>query len=190
MRETYEMEIAGLKRSLPICRAGEDLCIAAFIMFGDVELTVRCAEKLLEKAPDFDVIVTAESKGIPLAYEVARQSGRNDYIVIRKDHKLYMKDVLEIDVKSITTDHMQKLCISREDAETIRGKRVALVDDVISTGETLSSMEALIEKAGGIVTARMAVLAEGDAASRSDITYLAELPLFDKEGGIISANRA
>lgn len=182
MKKTYELNIAGLSRDLPLCPLGGDLYIAAFIMFGDVELTKRCASELLKKAPEFDVMVTAESKGIPLMYEMARQSGNNYYIVIRKERKLYIRDVLEVKVNSITTDHVQTLCIDGEDADAIKGKRVLLVDDVISTGETLLSMETLIRKAGGEVAAKMAVLAEGEAAGRDDIIYLEKLPVFDSNG--------
>ena len=174
---TYTLNVAGLTRELPICRINDDLEIAAFIMFSDVELTVACAAELLKRVPDFDVILTAESKGIPIAYECARQSGK-PYVVGRKEVKLYMTDPIKVEVRSITTDHVQTLILSKEDVELIKGKKVLLLDDVISTGESLTALERLAEKAGGIITARAAVLAEGDAAERHDIIFLEELPLF------------
>ena len=179
---TYQLHVAGLTRELPLCRVAEDVYIAAFILFGDVELTKCCAAALLQKAPAFDILVTAESKGIPLLYEMARQAGRNDYIVARKGPKLYMRDILTTEVDSITTDHKQILCIGGQEAEAMRGKRVLIVDDVISTGESLAAMETLIREAGGEVAGRMAVLAEGDAMCRDDIRYLAPLPLFHADG--------
>lgn len=182
MKKFYEMQVAGLTRRLPLCRVNKDLNIAAFVMFGDVELTERCAAALLEKAPQFDVLVTAESKGIMLLYEMAKQSGHNYYVVMRKEAKLYMNDVLTTEVDSITTDHRQTLCMGGDDVEAVRGKRVLLVDDVISTGETLAAMEKLIRTAGGEIAGRMAVLAEGDAIGREDIICLETLPVFDGQG--------
>ena len=179
----YEIEIAGLKRKLPLCRINDDLYIGAFIMFGDVEITEKAAAALLEKAPEFDLIITAESKGIPLAYEMARQSGKN-YIVARKNEKLYMKNVITTEVNSITTDFIQKLCLGEEDAELMNGKRILVVDDVISTGESLKSLEVLIGQTGGNIVGRMTVLAEGDAAKRDDIIFLEELPVFNSDGTI------
>ncbi len=176
----FEIEIAGCKRQLPLCSVSDSLDIAAFIMFGDVEITVSAAEKILEKCPDFDIILTPEAKSIPLAYEIARQSGKS-YIVARKGVKVYMTDPLEVAVKSITTDHLQHLYLSGAEAEKIKGKRVLIVDDVISTGESLLAVEALVNRAEGIIAARAAVLAEGDAANRDDIIYLAPLPLFPKD---------
>ena len=182
MDKSYTMEIAGLKRDLPLCPLNENLYIAAFIMFGDVELTVKCAEELLKKAPQFDVLITAESKGIPLLYEMARQSGNNYYVVARKGPKLYMKDVVSTNVDSITTAHRQVLCLGSAEAEMMNGKRVLIVDDVISTGESLAALETLVEQVGGNIVGKMAVLAEGDAIERKDIIYLSPLPLFDGEG--------
>lgn len=180
MPETYKMTIAGLERELVICPLNEKLSIAAFIMFSDVELTVACAEQLLKKCPnDFDVILTAESKGIPLAYEMARQSGK-PYVVARKSVKLYMTDPINVTVRSITTAQEQKLYLSSEKTEMISGKRVLLVDDVISTGESLTALEQLTASANGVISGKAAVLAEGDAADRDDIIYLEKLPLFKK----------
>ena len=181
---TYEMDIAGLKRELPICKVTDDLYIAAFVIFGDVELTVHSAEKLLERAPEYDYLIAPEAKAIPLVYEMARQSGANKYFVARKKAKAYMQGVFSVDVKSITTDAVQTLILDQTDAELIRGKRMLIIDDVISTGESLYAVEQLVEKCGGIVAGRMAVLAEGAAADRSDIICLAPLPLFDADGSV------
>ena len=177
----HEMKIAGLDRKLPLCPLTDDLYIAGFVMFGDVEITETCATKLLEKAPEFDVIVTAESKGIPLAYEMARQSGK-DYVVLRKEPKLYMVDVIKTKAESITTAHTQTLCLGSIEADVIRGKRVLIVDDVISTGGSLLAMETLLNQVGVDIVGRMCVLAEGAALERDDIVYLDELTLFTPEG--------
>lgn len=181
----YEMTIAGLKRQLPLCPITEDLYIGAFIMFSDVEITEACARELLVKAPDFDIIITAESKGIPLAYEMARQAGINDYIVARKAPKLYMQNVITTQVNSITTDHIQTLCIGQTEVDKLKGKRILIVDDVISTGESLLSLEALINQIDGEIVGKMAVLAEGDAANRDDLIFLEKLPLFNAQGQVI-----
>lgn len=173
----YEMTVAGLKRQLPICRVNDNMSIAAFIMFSDVELTVKCAEELLKKCPEFDVIFTAEAKGIPLAYEMARQSGKT-YVVARKMSKLYMKEPIEIEVKSISTARSQKLFLDADEMASISGKRVLIVDDVISTGGSLYAMEEMVKKSSGNIVGKAAVLAEGVAADRSDIIYLEVLPLF------------
>ncbi len=178
------MKVAGLTRQLPLCRVTDTLYIGAFVIFGDVELTTRTAEALLRIAPEHDVIITAESKGIPLAYEMARQEGVNRYIIARKAPKLYMKNIFSTQVNSITTAKTQVLCLDGEDAEYMRGKRVLIVDDVISTGESLLAVENLVNKAGGNIVGRMAILAEGDAQSRSDILYLEKLPLFNPDGTI------
>lgn len=185
MNHTYSLHVAGLERHLPICPLNDQLSIGAFIIFGDVELTCRCAEELLKIAPEHDVIITAESKGIPLAYEMARQEGVNRYLIARKSPKLYMKNVFTVKVNSITTDHQQTLCIDGDDAAYMKGKRVLIVDDVISTGESLQAVEALVEQAGGSIVGRMAILAEGDAQGRNDILYLEKLPLFHADGTVI-----
>lgn len=181
---TYEMDVAGLKRELPICKVTDDLHIGAFVMFGDVELTVHCTSELLKRAPEYDYLIAPEAKAIPLVYEMARQSGANKYFVARKGAKAYMQGVFSVDVRSITTMGVQHLVLDTEDAKLIRGKRMLLVDDVISTGESLHALETLVTEAGGIVAGRMAPLAEGDAAERSDIIYLAKLPLFNADGSI------
>lgn len=182
MKEYYEIDIAGLKRHLPLCPINENLYIGAFIMFGDVEITVVTAKALLAKAPEHDIIITAESKGIPLAYEMAKQSGNNNYVVARKAPKLYMKNVVKTDVNSITTANQQVLCVGEDEIKLMKNKRVLIVDDVISTGESLAAVETLVNQIGGNIVGKMAVLAEGEAADREDITYLSYLPLFDGEG--------
>jgi adenine phosphoribosyltransferase len=179
------MTIAGLERDLPICPVNESLYIAGFVIFGDQELTVACARELLKKAPEYDYLITAEAKGIPLAHEMARQSGAEKYFLARKAPKLYMTGVFESSVKSITTAKEQKLYLDVADAELMKGKKILIVDDVISTGESLAALETLVEKAGGIIAGRMAVLAEGDAQEREDIIYLEKLPLFNPDGTIM-----
>ncbi len=182
MKSHYSMEIAGLKRELPLCKINDDLYIAAFIMFGDVEITRASAKELLAKAPEHDIMITAECKGIPLVYEMARLAGENNYIVARKGPKLYMKNVHTTYVNSITTENRQMLCLGESDVDALKGKRVLIVDDVISTGESLSALEKLVDEVGGNIVGKMAVLAEGDAARRDDIVFLEPLPLFDREG--------
>lgn len=180
----YTMNIAGLTRNLPLCRVNDDLYIGAFVIFGDVELTVASARELLKRAPEHDILITAESKGIPLVYEMARQHGENRYLIARKAAKLYMRDVFSTDVTSITTANRQMLCIDGEDAAYMKGKRVLIVDDVISTGSSLIAVQKLVEQAGGIVVGKTAILAEGDAQNRDDIIYLEKLPLFNADGSI------
>ena len=180
----YRMKVAGLERDLPICPVTEDLYIAGFVIFGDPELTVACAAELLKKAPEYDYIITAEAKGIPLAHEMARQAGNPKYILARKGPKLYMRDIFSVTVNSITTAKEQKLYLDGADAALMAGKRILIVDDVISTGESLKALEALVEQAGGIICGRMAILAEGDAIAREDLTYLEELPLFNADGTV------
>ncbi len=182
MKEYYEMTIAGLKRQLPICEGPGGLVIAGFVIFGDVELTEACAKALLEKAPEFDVLIAPEAKSIPLIYEIAKQCGMNDYLIARKKMKLYMKDAFSTEVQSITTAGTQHLYLSGEDAAKLKGKRVCIIDDVISTGESLAGVEKLVNEAGGNIVAKLAILAEGKAAERSDITFLEPLPLFDSNG--------
>ena len=181
----YRMTVAGLERDLPICPVTDSLYIAGFVIFGDQELTVACARDLLDKAPEYDYIITAEAKGIPLAHEMARRAGDAKYILARKGPKLYMRDVFSVTVNSITTAKEQRLYLDGADAALMKGKRILIVDDVISTGESLRAVEELVVKAGGIVCGRMAILAEGDAQTREDIQYLEKLPLFNNKGEII-----
>lgn len=178
----YTMHIAGLERQLPICPVSDTLSIAGLIIFGDVELTVAAAGALLEMAPAYDYLLTAEAKSIPLIHEMARQSGANKYFVARKGAKVYMTNALDVAVNSITTQHEQHLFLSGEDAAMLKGKRVLVLDDVISTGESLRALEKLVKMAGGIVAAKMAILAEGDAKERDDILFLEPLPLFLPDG--------
>ena len=181
----YRMTVAGLERDLPICPLNEKLSIAGFVIFGDQELTVACARELLNKAPAYDYIITAEAKGIPLAHEMARQAGDAKYILARKGPKLYMRDIFSVTVNSITTAKEQKLYLDGADAALMKGKKILIVDDVISTGESLKALEALVEKAGGEICGRMAILAEGDAQERPDLIYLEKLPLFNPDGTIM-----
>ena len=178
----YKMNIAGLDRQLPLCPISDKLMIGAFVIFGDPELTTACAKALLARCPEHDVLITAESKGIPLVCEMARLNGNERYVLARKAPKLYMRDVLTVEVRSITTDHKQTLCLDGADAEYMKGKRVVIVDDVISTGESLRALEALVGRADGDIVGRMAILAEGDATKRDDLIFLEKLPLFDSEG--------
>ena len=182
----YTMEIAGLRRELPLCKITDDLYIAAFICFGDAEITVACAEELLKLVPEdsYDYMLTAEAKSIPIIHEMARQSGAAKYFIARKGPKVYMPDPIRVSDRSITTKGEQALYLGRDDAELIRGKRILLVDDVISTGGSLRAMEELVAQAGGTVTGRAAVLAEGDAAKRDDIVFLAPLPVFNGDGTV------
>jgi len=180
----HRMTIAGVERDLPICKVTDDLYIGAFVIFGDVELTTACAQALLERAPEYDYLITAEAKGIPLIHEMARLSGQNKYMLARKGPKLYMRDILDVSVNSITTAKEQHLYLDGNDAELIKGKKVLIIDDVISTGESLRALEKLVEAAGGTVCGRMAILAEGDAQDREDLIYLEKLPLFNADGSI------
>lgn len=185
MKTSYDIEVAGLHRSLPLFKVNDSMSIAAFIIFGDVELTERCAAELLKKIPQHDIMVTAEAKSIPLIHEMARQSGENKYIVARKAVKVYMRDIVSVSVKSITTANVQTLYLGGDDVDQIRGKRVLIVDDVISTGESLAALEKLVIKAGGNICGKATILAEGDAAERDDLIILEKLPLFDNEGNVL-----
>ena len=184
LREFFPMKIAGLARNLPICPINENVSIAAFVLFGDVEMTVAAARDLLKVAPEHDIIITAEAKGIPLVHELARQNCESTYIVARKLAKLYMKDVFSVELHSITTARQQTLCIDSTEAAMMKGKNVLIVDDVISTGESLRAVEKLVLKAGGNIVGKMAILAEGDARLRDDIIYLEYLPLLNSDGSV------
>ena len=181
----HTMTIAGVTRDLPICRVTDDLYIGAFVIFGDCELTTACAQELLKKSPEYDYIITAESKGIPLAQEMARLNKDPKWMLARKGVKLYMQDVVCVEVKSITTTAVQKLYLDGKDAAMMKGKRVLIVDDVISTGESLHALEELVNAAGGEIVGKMTILAEGEAQDREDIIYLEKLPLFNAKGEII-----
>lgn len=179
MEKTFKITVAGCERELPVCKVDDKLDIAAFNMFGDVELTEKVAAELLKKCPEHDVLITAEAKGIPLCYEMARQ-GVRQYVVARKGVKLYMRNPIHVQVKSITTVRLQNLYLSEDDYKFLKDKKVLIVDDVISTGESLTAIETLVNRAGGNVVGRACVLAEGDASSRDDIIYLEPLPLLFK----------
>ena len=183
---TYTMKVAGLERELPLCKVTEDLYIGAFIVFGDAELTVACARELLKLVPadSYDYMLTAEAKSIPLIHEMARQSGAKKYFIARKGSKVYMPDPIHVSVRSITTLRQQDLFLGADDCALIKGRRILIVDDVISTGESLHALEELVRTAGGTVTGRAAILAEGDALSRKDITFLAPLPVFNPDGSV------
>ena len=183
---TYPIHVAGLDRELPICKVSDDLYIGAFICFGDAELTEACARELLRLVPagSYDYLFTAEAKSIPLIHEMARQSGAKKYFIARKGPKAYMPDPIHVEDRSITTLGVQQLFLGRDDADLIKGKKILIVDDVISTGGSLHAMETLVAKAGGTVAGRMAVLAEGDAKNRDDIKFLAPLPTFKADGSV------
>ncbi len=182
--KTYKMNIAGIDHELPLCPVTNDLYIGAFVIFGHARLTEACARELLKKAPKYDYLITAEAKGIPLAHEMAKQNNDDYYFIARKHPKLYMTDVFEVEVKSISTDAIQHLYLDKEDAERIKGKRILIVDDVISTGESLHAVEQLVKIAGGQIVGKMTILAEGEAQNRPDIIYLDKLPLFNPDGSI------
>lgn len=181
MDNIYEINICGVKRSLPKIKINDNLAIASFVILGDTELIVKTAPILASKLPQVDIIITAEAKGIPLVYEISKLLDMKEYIIARKSIKPYMHNPITDEVVSITTQKKQVLCLDGKDADKIKGKKVAIIDDVISTGESLSAIERLVEKAGGIITAKAAILAEGDAVKRDDIIFLEELPLFPIE---------
>lgn len=178
MNKTYTMSVAGVTRELPIVKLNETISIASFVILGDVELVTKTAPALIDKMPEVDFLVTAEAKGIPLVFEMARLLNMGHYVVARKSIKPYMTDPLVDEVVSITTQEKQRLCLDEKDALAIKGKRIAIVDDVISTGNSIEAIERLVESAGAEVVAKVAILAEGDAADRDDIIFLEHLPLF------------
>ena len=178
----YKLKVAGVERDLTLCPISERLMIAGFVIFGDPELTTACAEELLKRVPEYDYMITAESKGIPLVHEMARLAGNQKYFLARKAPKLYMTGILQVDVHSITTAKEQKLFLDIADAAIMKGKRILLVDDVVSLGDSMRALEQLVLTAGGEIAGRATILAEGDAANREDLIYLEKLPLFDKNG--------
>ena len=178
----HTMTIAGLERKLPLCPISDELMIGAFVIFGDPQLTTACAKELLAKAPEYDYLISAEAKGIPLVHEMARLAGNQKYFLARKAPKLYMTGVFEAELHSITTAKDQRLYLDVADAELMKGKKILIVDDVISTGESLSAVEHLVKMAGGVICGKMTILAEGDAQNRKDLIYLEKLPLFTKDG--------
>ena len=178
----YNMTIAGCQRALPLCPLTDDLMIGAFVIFGDPELTTACAQALLDKVPAYDYMITAEAKGIPLIHEMARLAGNQKYMLARKGTKLYMRDIMDVTVRSITTNREQHLYLDGNDAMLMKGKRILIVDDVVSLGDSMHALEQLVEAAGGVVCGRATILAEGNAADRDDLVYLERLPLFTKDG--------
>ena len=181
----YHMNIAGCERDLPLCPLNDGLMIGAFVIFGDPELTTACAQALLDKAPEYDYLITAEAKGIPLVHEMARLAGNQKYFLARKSPKLYMTGVLAVTVHSITTAREQTLYLDTADAELMKGKRILLIDDVVSLGDSMHALEELVLQAGGEICGKMTILAEGDAQKREDLIYLEKLPLFDRDGNQI-----
>ena len=184
MSDTYRLEVAGLVRELPFCKVDDELTIAAFIIFGDVELTMVCARELIKKLPEYDIIITAEAKGIPLIHEIARQSGKNHYLVARKEAKVYMPNPVSVDVRSITTANEQRLILDESDMKLMYRKKVLIVDDVVSTGNSIIAVERLVERSGGFIAGRAAILAEGASANRSNLIYLQKLPVFNPDHSI------
>jgi adenine phosphoribosyltransferase len=178
---TYTLNICGLIRELPIVPIDDDLSIASFVILGDTELETTVAPVLADKLPEFDVLISAEAKGIPLIQEISRLFKMN-YVVARKSIKAYMTDPVVTEVDSITTEEEQILCLNKPKVETIKDSRVVIIDDVVSTGASIAAIEDLVEKAGGEVAAKAAILAEGEARGREDIIYLEELPLFAGDG--------
>lgn len=184
-QQFHRMTIAGCERELPLCPLNDELMIAAFVIFGDPELTTACAKELLDKAPEYDYLISAEAKGIPLVHEMARLAGNQRYFLGRKSPKLYMTGVMEVEVHSITTAKEQKLYLDTADAALMKGKRILLVDDVVSLGDSMHALEELVHEAGGIICGKMTILAEGGACEREDLIYLEKLPLFDKNGNAL-----
>lgn len=178
-KEYYTLKIGGIERKLQKFPVSDKMDIAAFILFGDVELTEVCARELLKKVPEFDYIVTPEAKSIPLAYEMSKMSGKK-YIVVRKGVKVYMDRPEKVVDISLTTQKEQALYLGHEDGNLLDGKRVLIVDDVVSTGGSLKAVKELLSKFNANVVASAFPLAEGDAADRDDIIYLEKLPLFFK----------
>ena len=178
--KNYCLKVAGLERQLPYVDINDEIAFASFVVISDTELVSAAGKQLAEKIGECDVIVTAEAKGIALSYEISRQLGHKGFVVARKSEKSYMRDILETSVKSITTVSQQHLYLDGSDIEKIRGRNVCLIDDVVSTGESLAALENLVNKAGAKVVARACILAEGNAADRDDIIFLEKLPLFRK----------
>jgi len=178
MQKFYNVNIAGRVEALPIIKIVDNLAIAFFNLNGSQNLTEHCAKELARLASGVDIILTAESKGIALAHCIARELGHSKYVVARKSKKLYMTDVIQATVHSITTAGKQVLYLSGDDVKLLKGKKIAIVDDVISTGESLKALEELVKKAGGVATKKLAVLAEGNAVDRKDIEFLATIPVF------------
>ena len=177
--ETYAIEIAGLKRELRLFEIKPGLRIAILNILGDTELVQACAKELREKLKDteYDVLVSAEAKSIPLAHALSVETKR-PYVILRKTYKPYMGDALKAETLSITTGQPQTLILDEKDRELIQGKKVVILDDVISTGSTLQGMRMILEKAGASIAREAAILTESDRAQWMHIIALGHLPLF------------
>ena len=175
----YTVDLNGFEANLPILQLPSGIGIAFFNLHGDSALTEHCAKELAKQLTDCDVLVTAESKGLQLTHCIARELGHRYYAVARKSKKLYMQDGIEVSISSsITTGKEQKLYLSKHDVDLLKGKKVAIIDDVVSTGASLEGLEKIVELSGGIIHKKAFVLAEADAANRTDILYLGTIPLF------------
>jgi adenine phosphoribosyltransferase len=178
MDKIYNLVISGYETGLPILKLPSGISIAFLNLHGNQELTEHCAKAMAKQLDNCDVLITAESKGLQLTHCIARELGHHYYAVARKSKKLYMQDGIEITIKeSITTGQIQKLFLSKHDTSLLKGKKVGIIDDVVSTGNSLNGLEELVQKAGGIICKKAFVLAEGDAAYRKDIIYLATIPI-------------
>jgi len=175
----YSIEVAGVKRELPVIKINDEISIASFVVLGDTELICAAAKELKEKLPEADIFVTAEAKGIPLAQELARIMDMPKYIVARKSIKSYMQNPIVRKVKSITTKDEQILCLDGIDVEYLKGKKVLLVDDVVSTGESINELKELTKEAGAEVVGKVSILTEGNDDSNSDVIALGNLPVFN-----------
>ena len=174
----YEVDLDGYKAKLPVMKLPSGISICFFNLHGHSELTEHCGKKLAKLIPECDALITAESKGLQLTHVIARELNQPRYAVARKSKKLYMQDGLDIVIdSSITTGKEQHLYLSQDDAELIKGKKVVIVDDVISTGASLSGLEKIVELAGGTVVGKAFVLAEGEAKDRKDVIYLNSIPI-------------
>lgn len=174
----FTVDLNGFEANLPVLPLPSGVNIAFFNLHGNVRLTEHCGKQLTKLVADCDVLLTAESKGLQLTHVIARELGHEYYAVARKSKKLYMQDGLEVVIKSsITTGTEQKLYLSRHDAELMKGKKVGIIDDVVSTGNSLVGLEKLVEMSDGTICKKAFVLAEGEAAKREDICYLGVIPL-------------
>ncbi|SFP45540.1 phosphoribosyltransferase family protein [Salibacterium halotolerans] len=175
---TYTLQVAGLTRELPVMQVSPEVSIASFVILGDTEMVTAAAPLLAQQLPEVDVLVTAEAKGIPFVHELSKQLGMSRYVVARKSVKPYMTTPLISSAASITTQKEQQLVLDEMDAAFLKGKRAALIDDVISTGESLQALETLVHQAGARVKTKAAILAEGNADQLNDIVFLEKLPVF------------
>ena len=178
MEKVFKVDIEGYEAELPILPLPSGINIAFFNLHGNTELTEHCGKALSKYLADCDVLITAESKGLQITHVVARELGMHYYAVVRKSKTLYMQDGIDVTIKeSITTGQIQKMYLSKHDVELLKGKKVGIVDDVLSTGASLKGLEEIVNKAGGIIHKKAFVLAEGDSAYRKDVIFLATIPL-------------